>query len=855
MTAWPAASDTEPECIDLAEDFDEHLLQQVYTDIYQPAFPIRDEQEDPTIWTPRLRDPHANPHLCFLVLGQHLRDRERRKPQGMLLAEYYAASQCVLISYVAVDETQRGKGLARKLFDALQQRLHLWQQSGSRPVVAVLAEIHDPALTPATRDVLPPLARLEVMARLGGKRIPVDYLQPPLSQTQLAAGGLWLIAFPDRVMPARAPTVAQIRQFLLEFYRELGSPDPEQDPVYTDTFASLNTLSEGTIALEPMVVVASTLRLHQAAVALQYAVTGSIEPDAKCCLPHVPYCTHYHSYEKDLLSHAFRNPPPVRSSCVPNIQRPDGDPACSEDYFLEAKLHLPMRLRFITEGETLERYRRGELVLPVKLSFSRSDFLQSDRTIFNLVVHIDTRASGEIFGEYELLCLSKQWSAADDSEVWLHTQEIEDVRFEMMDSNPPRFMRLNQLASHYLKLKPEAAPVGGCVQIVFCEKDACPDICALDTEQEPILSQELINALNTLQQENTAPPDRLHPALNAVGCLLQNILDLENVDLNELEDMLDGVNTSRSAVTAIHRNTLFALTVNDRLFDDLACTIGMSPYLLLPQAALLHNEGILLDASALLRQIDEVTEALDDTEECDVIRRRLVEGVRHEKFDDLPGGPDHLIRWVVRWLWKRHYRSRKLKPRRRWRDVNVFAAELDLAIREGLAAHARTRLSTLLDRDTLGNIFQYVSERWIFEEGQRDRGLDSLLGVLRKRMQDLDTMLESAETRQSDWRNSNYTVIGLVFTLYTVIPFEGTLKRFEKLKAGDDLNWAGILLLVGVGLALVTSLLWRRIIVLIYLPALGHVASKLGPRPLLGLKPDTPHPSAARKTRKPLKAD
>lgn len=133
----------------------------------------------------------------------------------------------------------------------------------------------------------------------------------------------------------------------------------------------------------------------------------------------------------------------------------------------------------------------------------------------------------------------------------------------------------------------------------------------------------------------------------------------------------------------------------------------------------------------------------------------------------------------------------------------------------------------------LGNLFQYVSERWIFEEGSRDRGLDSLLGVLRKRADDLDTALDAAESRQSEWRNSNYAVIGLVFTLYTVIPFEGLIGQLPGATSGDGLNPFGLLLLMAAGLALVSALLWRRVIVLTYMRALGHVARKLGPDELL----------------------
>ncbi|HET6492040.1 MAG TPA: hypothetical protein VFG44_03615, partial [Burkholderiales bacterium] len=337
--------------------------------------------------------------------------------------------------------------------------------------------------------------------------------------------------------------------------------------------------------------VRSNLKLHQAAVALQFAATHVIPDDVKTCAPGEEYCPNFHSYEKDLLSHAFRNPPPVRSYCVPNTEDAQAGP---EAYTLDALLRLPSRLRFHTEGTTLERRRVGIDALPVSLSFSRSDFLQSDRSILNIVVHIDQSGTDTAFGEYELLCLSKLWSTADESETWLVEGDDEGVWFEIGTTR----WRVHELAARYLDIAAEP-PIGGCVQIVFSESDDRPLACTVAPGVDAVTTRELIDALNAIQDEDAPPPvERLRPALNAVGCLLQNIFDIENVDLNELEDMLDGVNTSRSAVTAIHRGMLFEITVNDRLFEDEAQTIGMSPYLLLPQAALLHNEQILFEASA-----------------------------------------------------------------------------------------------------------------------------------------------------------------------------------------------------------------------------------------------------------------
>ncbi|MDP3420236.1 MAG: hypothetical protein Q8S10_04900, partial [Thiobacillus sp.] len=127
--------------VDLGEHFDAALLEQTYRDVYLPAFPLPDEQEHPDIWTPRLVDPNAHPRLAFLVAGHALDDPQAREPLALLVAEYYAASRCVLVSYLAVVPGARGQGLAHRLFDALTARLHAGRFGEPGQIAAVLAEI------------------------------------------------------------------------------------------------------------------------------------------------------------------------------------------------------------------------------------------------------------------------------------------------------------------------------------------------------------------------------------------------------------------------------------------------------------------------------------------------------------------------------------------------------------------------------------------------------------------------------------------------------------------------------------------------------------------------------------------
>ncbi|MDP3419352.1 MAG: hypothetical protein Q8S10_00395, partial [Thiobacillus sp.] len=80
-----------------------------------------------------------------------------------------------------------------------------------------------------------------------------------------------------------------------------------------------------------------------------------------------------------------------------------------------------------------------------------------------------------------------------------------------------------------------------------------------------------------------------------------------------------------------------------------------------------------------------------------------------------------------------------------------------------------------------------------------------------------------AKNRHGEWFNSNIAVIGLVFTLFQLIPFERSVGLFET-QIGATSGVPGLIVWVGAGTALMLTLLWRRMLALVYMRALGHVA-------------------------------
>lgn len=346
--------------VDLAERFDADLLEQAYRTLYLPAFPVSEEREDPAIWTPRLQDPAAHPRLSFVVAGTGLDDPAQRTIQGLLVTEYYAESRCLLLSYIAVAPDMRGQGVARWLLDIQAARIASGAVSGGQPVAAVYAEIHDPERIDAQDDVLDPHVRVDIMARLGARRLPVEYVQPALGPGRQPSHDLWLLVFPELAAARPASAVETLRAFLIEFYRALGSPAPDDDPAYAAVFASIDRLAARAAAGLPVhealeLRVRSCLRVRQAAVAFRYLASGPIDDDVANCPPEQMVCRNFHSYEKDLLSHAFRCPTPMRTYCLPTLLAN----GAQQTYALPCTLVFPDRLRFESEGETITLRREG----------------------------------------------------------------------------------------------------------------------------------------------------------------------------------------------------------------------------------------------------------------------------------------------------------------------------------------------------------------------------------------------------------------------------------------------------------------------------------------------------------------
>jgi len=218
----------------------------VHAELFVPSFPDPDEQEGPDDWVPRLWEAAEppQPEQHGFVAGTRLDDPAHRSLAGFAFVERYRASSCALLSYIAVDPRRREQGVARALFD---RALGSARAASSAPLRAVFAEIHDPRRVAGADDVIDPAARARIMARLGGYRVPLTYVQPALGAGGERSDRLLLIAFP----PAGETTLEarDVRAFLEEYYRALGVDDPESDPALVRVERELQSFAPGPVEL------------------------------------------------------------------------------------------------------------------------------------------------------------------------------------------------------------------------------------------------------------------------------------------------------------------------------------------------------------------------------------------------------------------------------------------------------------------------------------------------------------------------------------------------------------------------------------------------------------------------------
>lgn len=216
-----------------AAQFDRPTLQRFCTDVLLPSFAAAEMVTLEEICGAYL-GPEREPGALLVVDGE---------PVAGILAERYGTSGVLLVSYVAVHRSRRGRGDGMRLVTTM---LPKWQDS-LRPSL-VLAEIDDPRFHAADIDTGDPDLRLRFWERAGWRLLAMPYFQPSLRAGSPRAKDMLLIVFgaDDPEVPGEI-----IASFLREYFVGCEGESALSDP---DVLALLDWTrrDSGSIALWPL---------------------------------------------------------------------------------------------------------------------------------------------------------------------------------------------------------------------------------------------------------------------------------------------------------------------------------------------------------------------------------------------------------------------------------------------------------------------------------------------------------------------------------------------------------------------------------------------------------------------------
>lgn len=152
---------------------------------------------------------------------------------GGIVCDWFARSQVLLLSYIAVPEAYRGHGIASRLLAALRAAC-----TALAPRL-IVAEVEDPRYY-ADTTYGDPVARVRLYERDGDRTLPIPYAQPALGPAGSRVPHLLLMVFGGRDAPPNTERVdgALVAGFLAEYYESCEGPPRAGDAEYEAMLAA-----------------------------------------------------------------------------------------------------------------------------------------------------------------------------------------------------------------------------------------------------------------------------------------------------------------------------------------------------------------------------------------------------------------------------------------------------------------------------------------------------------------------------------------------------------------------------------------------------------------------------------------
>lgn len=649
---------------------------EAFLPIYEEAFPDADEREDWEDIKTRICQPDAFPKT-FLVFDNS------EQPKGGLVADFYPQSGVIHLIYIAVSQKSRGQGIAKKLIKALlPEAIEQIQKIFSFHTKAILFESNIPWRTQT--DSVDPFTRLQIFESFGAKAIPLRYTQPALAAGKKEVDNLFLLSFPIEGLQHQTLQTDVLIHFLNDFFIGLGIEEPTQNKTFVRMQNEL--LSNSQMNKQALTAIPQQekpqIRMRKAAVCVQFTLQDQDGQGNNLC-------NEFYSYETDLLSAHFQKRRPFESQFQDQIG------------VLPITIHFPEQYTYLSEGKRHQRVSLRQEV-SAKLHISRTRALNGNTSTWSVVI---STANDGYFTELECIKLLNFFGSKQED-----VQMIAAIGWSSDNISKGLFTDfIAQLLSFSTQESIEI--LSGILQTDTAHIDFEDASIAFDWS-EFYLKLKYYNEHQELaeqQYERTYYNDATFQAINNIFCgFALGIFDFERMDFDEVTDTLIPRKANENYLLLMNRGILLCACHDDDMFSATLDSIGISPYLLIPNMVLVNNEYT-------LNRIDQAIE-------------QVIEG-----------------------------REQKNK----------------LALSE--LRKVRSEIDHWLNDNYLANIFQYPTEKDLYEFGSDHRGLLIYKSNLENNIQTLDDLKDELIANRQE--NSDL-MMTILLTLLSGIQFQSMFESF-----------------------------------------------------------------------------
>lgn len=564
-----------------------------FVQIHESVFPDSMGCKDSEQW--RRSFSGFSPTVAQVNIAVALHQEPDQEPRviGGLVFKHYRKSGCGLWLYLAVKPSHPEKDIAARLIKHITDSLE----------ILLFAEARDPDKYSDADQRKKTVEQIGIFAKLGARKIDIPWLELRHAREEYCH----LLCFPAN-QELESIDRDRVASFLLEFHETSSIEEPN---LHADTIPAMQDLPRQ-IKLEKLPAKEEpALPLKAASVCLHFverkAELSESEPDRI-----------FGSMELDLLNYQFQVNPPLTS------RHKLGEGNVVEIIF-------PSSFQYHSEGR-FESLICDRMQKTVNCMLNMTEFKHSKIRIWHLTLsaHEDNPLN-----EFEIIKLISLYDGrSEDTGPYVDPSRISgsvkktlanEIKFKFNHEGDLSIYRLMSklVAAHKDSSSQYKSPTlelkSGTIQLLL--KDEKTKILLWNairarsekTQQRTENEQNAINERSAVKEKNPHEATRAvmaengssAKALQALSGITIGIFDFAETDFEEIVDTFEPSFEDGSVFIKFNRCTLLSIAQDDRAFEACRKTVGISPYLIIPHAVLIHNEELVQMAEEEIRSIEE----------------------------------------------------------------------------------------------------------------------------------------------------------------------------------------------------------------------------------------------------------